>query len=66
MVKELQTIDEPTPPTFARVAIINCFGERFANMLATNRGKKSRRTKKEVVPALNIKVLKSNKSLILT
>jgi hypothetical protein len=39
MVKELQTIEEPTPPTFARVAISNWFGERFANMLATNRQK---------------------------
>jgi hypothetical protein len=54
MVKELQTIEEPTPPTIARVAIINWFGERFASMLATDRGEKSRRTDKEVVPALYI------------
>jgi hypothetical protein len=63
MVKELQTIEEPTSPTFARVAISNWFGERFANMPATNKGKKSRRTHKEVVPALNIKVLKSKQKL---
>jgi hypothetical protein len=60
LVKVLCLIDEPTPTTFARHAITDWYGDRFARMIATKNGRKAKRTRKEIVPRIRIRALKSN------